>query len=185
MPHPLISDAAKRMDAAVKHLKDELARINVGRASSALVSDVNVVVYGSSMPLQHVASITVPDPSTIVIQPHDKGTMADIERALSSPPASLNPVNDGSVLRVILPKPSEERRRELGKIVSEKAEEARIAVRTTRTDAHRQLKDLQKKSEITEDDFYMYDKELQKEVDRVNDEIENQAKSKQDDLLRI
>jgi len=178
-------NAVKEFQKAVDHLKDEYSRLQVGRASSALVENVNVDVYGSSQPLKAIASISIPEPRTIQIQPWDKSNLAPIEKAIVGIGTGLNPVNDGSFVRINIPALTEEKRRDLTKHVKGKAEDAKITIRNARQDAHNHFKQLKSTSEITEDDFHDADKDLQKKVDEYNAKIDEVAAAKEKDVMTV
>jgi len=185
MNDQLLEDAKRRMDQTLEHLEQTFMRLNVGRASTALVEDLPVSAYGSVTPLKGCASITVPDASSLAIAPWDRGLIAEIEKAIQASSLGLTPQNDGVVIRLNIPKPTEEKRRELAKNVREAAEQTRIAIRTVRQEVHAKHKEQQKAGEITEDDLRMLEKQLQHEVDRVNGRIEELSSEKENDLLKI
>lgn len=180
-----ISRAEQEFEKALLHLKDEFGRLQVGRASSALVENINVDVYGSSQPIKAIATIVIPEPKTIQIQPWDKSTLGSIEKAIVGIGTGLNPINDGIFIRINIPPLTEERRRDLTKHVSKLAEDARITVRNIRQDAHNHFKQLKADSEITEDDLHSADKRLQEKVDAINKKIDETTKSKEQDVMTI
>lgn len=182
---PYLNTAKKDFAAAVDHLHDEYARLQIGRASSALIEDVKVDAYGTEQPIKAIASISIPDPRTIQIQPWDKGTLNQIDTAIQKSGLNLNPVNDGVVVRINIPPLTEDRRAELTKLVHKFAEDARISVRNYRQTAHDAFKKLHTDKEISEDDFHHANKLLQDEVDKVNKEIEEVAKSKEKDIMTV
>lgn len=180
-----LNDADKEFMKAVSHLKDEFARLQVGRASPMLVEHVMVDVYGSAQPLKAVAGVNIPDAKSIQIQPWDRGTLAAIEKAIIAADLGLNPVNDGVCIRINIPPLTEERRVQLTKTVKKLAEDARISVRNGRQDAHNHFKKLKADSQITEDDVHGADKRLQDKVDKVNKEIDDLTKAKEQDVMTI
>lgn len=180
-----ISKAVHDFNSAIDHLKDEFGRLQVGRANASLVENVNVDVYGSSQPLKAVASISIPDPKTIQIQPWDKANLAPIEKAIVGIGTGLNPVNDGNFVRINIPPLTEERRTDLVKHVKKLAEDARISVRNSRQDAHNHFKQLKTENEITEDDLRDADKDLQNKVDDANQKISDLAKAKEEDVMTV
>jgi ribosome recycling factor len=180
-----LDSAHTAFQKAIEHLKGEFSRLQIGRASAALVEDVTVEAYGSQQPLKSVASISIPEPTSLAIQPWDKGMLNAIEKAIRDSGLGLNPVNDGSAVRINMPPMTEERRKELSKVVHQRAEEGRISVRRSRGDAHSAYKQLQKDGELTEDDLKMYEKKLQEKVDEANKEIEDLAKKKESDIMTI
>ncbi len=182
---PYIDTAKKNFATAVAHLHEEYAKLQIGRASAALVEDVKVDAYGTEQPLKAVASISIPDPRTIQIQPWDKGTLNQIDVAIQKSGLNLTPVNDGVVVRISIPPLTEDRRVELSKLVHKFAEDARISVRNYRQIAHDAFKKLHTDKEIGEDDFHHANKLLQDEVDKTNKEIEEIAKAKEQDIMTV
>lgn len=168
-----------------EHLKGEYARLQVGRASAALVDALMVDAYGSKQPLKAVASISVPDARTVQIQPWDKSQLAAIEKAVQQSDLNLNPVNDGAFIRLNLPPLTEERRKDLSKVVHRLAEESRISVRNVRQKAHDKVKEMEKNKELTEDQVKSFQKKLQDKVDATNLEIEKMSKSKENDIMTV
>lgn len=169
----------------LEHLKVEYGRLQAGRASANLLDGVQVDMYGSMQPMKAVGNISVPDSKTIQIQPWDKSALAAIEKAISNAGLNLNPTNDGNLIRIILPALTEERRRDLVKIVHKMAEEARISVRNIRQKIQTRDKDAEKKGEMSEDDLRGAEKKLQEAVDKINKEIEEAAKAKEADIMTV
>ncbi|MBT4917635.1 ribosome recycling factor [Candidatus Peregrinibacteria bacterium] len=180
-----ISKAQQEFDKALSHLGDEFGRLQVGRANSSLVENVNIDVYGAIQPLKAVASISIPEPRTIQIQPWDKGNLAAIEKAIVGIGTGLNPINDGNFVRINIPPLTEDRRKELSKHVHKLAEDARIAVRNSRQEAHNHFKQLKTDNDITEDDLRDADKSLQEKVDDINKKIDEVAKGKEQDVMTV
>lgn len=180
-----ISEAVKEFEKAIMHLKEEFSRLQVGRANPSLIENIPVEVYGSSQPLKAVASISVPESRSLLIQPWDKGNLAHIEKAIVGVGLGLNPINDGNVVRINIPPLTEERRAELTKRVRQLAETAHIAVRNARQDAHNSLKQLKADSEITEDDLHSGDKHLQDKVDDFNKQVDELTKLKEQDVMTV
>ncbi len=158
----ILKDARARMDKAVDVLRDDLASIRSGRASPALVEKLPVDYYGTPTPLMQLASITAPEPRMLVIRPFDPNSMSMIERAIMRSDLGVNPNNDGQVIRIVLPPLTEERRRELVRVVHKRVEEARVAVRNVRRDAIADLRDLEKEKIISEDEYHRL-------VDKIDD----------------
>ena len=171
----------KAAEKAVEHLHGEYAKLQTGRANATLVEHITVDAYGQKQELRAVAGVSVQDARTIVIQPWDKSIMGDIESALSQVDLGSSPVNDGVVLRINLPPMTEDRRKELTKIVDQLAEEARISVRQQRQDVHDDIKD----NEKDEDVKYMLLEELQKAVDEANSTIEESRKKKGEEVMTV
>jgi ribosome recycling factor len=148
----LLADAGKRMDAAIDHVRRELGGVRTGRASVTLLNSVHVDAYGTQLPLNQVATLSVPEPTLILAQPFDPTQISAIERAIQAANLGLNPSNDGKVVRIPLPALTEERRKELSKLVHKLAEEGRNQVRQVRRDANDRLKKMLKDHEVSEDD---------------------------------
>ena len=179
----LFAEVNKRMDVALQHVKHELAGVRTGRASTALLDHVHVEAYGSKMPLNQVAGLSIPEPTLIVAQPFDPTLITAIERAIRISDLGLNPSNDGKVIRIPLPSLTEERRRELSRHVHKLAEEGRNTVRGVRRDANERLKKLLKDSKISEDDERKGLDEVQKITDQHVRLIDDAQKKKDADLL--
>lgn len=181
----VLSVASQEFEKAVAHLKDEFNRLQLGRANPAMVENVHVEIYGAVQPMKAVASISVPEPRTLVIAPWDRSTLAAIEKGIVGSGLGLNPVNDGIVVRINIPALTEERRTNLTKVVKKLAEEARIGVRTARQDGHNTLKTMEANGEITEDDLRGSIKKLQDKVDAINANIDDLSKKKEQDIMTV
>ena len=179
----LFGEVKKRMDGHIEHVRRELAGVRTGRASVNILDTVHVDAYGSSMPLNQVASLSVPEPSLIVAQPFDPSLMGAVERAIRSANLGLNPANDGKVVRIPVPPLTEERRKELSKLVHKFAEEGRNGVRQVRRDANDKLKKLLKDSKISQDDERKGLDEVQKITDQHVHLIDDLQKKKDTELL--
>jgi len=177
--------AQKEFDKTTEHLKTEFSRLNVGRANAGLVENIPVEIYGSTQPIKAVASISIPEPRSIFIQPWDKSCLSAIEKGITGVGIGLNPVNDGVAVRINIPPLTEDRRKELVKHVNKLTEEARITIRTARQDAHNELKKLKEDSKITEDNWHEADEKLQARVVDVNKKIDELAKSKEVDVMTV
>jgi ribosome recycling factor len=173
------------LEKALNHLHDEYASMQIGRASAALVDRIQVESYGVVQPLKAIANISVPDAKTIQIQPWDRGTLAAIEKAIMLAELGLTPQNDGIVVRLNIPALTEERRRDLTKLVFKMAEETKISVRNLRHDAMEEVKKEQKANLITEDQQKFAEKKIQEQVDEANESIEKASKDKEADVLKV
>lgn len=173
------------LDKNVGHLKDEYSRLQIGRASAALVESLQVDAYGVKQPIKALATIVVPDAKTIQIQPWDKSQLGSIEKAIQQSDINISPVNDGINVRLNIPPLTEERRRDLTKVVHRLAEDSRIAVRNLRQKVHDKVKTMEKSGDITEDDARSADKRIQEKVDKVNQQIEEMAKNKENDVMTV
>jgi ribosome recycling factor len=180
-----LADAREKMNKAIAHLKEEMGSIRTGRASSALLSRITVDYYGATVPLQQLASITVPEPRTLMVQPFDKNSVQAIEKALQSSDLGITPSNDGQVIRLNVPQLTEERRRELIKVVHGRAEDGRVAVRNVRRHHKDELEKLEKDHAISEDDLKRAEKELQKLTDGFVAEVDEILAHKEQELKEI
>ena len=152
MPETVRKDMMDHMDRSIDALKSNLVKIQTGRANPAMIEDVHVSYYGAMTPLKQMATIAAPDANLLVVQPYDKTQMAEVEKAILAADLGLNPQNDGMVIRVKVPKLSEERRRELTKAIKARGEESKIALRNIRREANDKLDQLKKDGDISEDD---------------------------------
>jgi ribosome recycling factor len=171
------------MEQAIEHVASEFSMVRTGRANPQLLQRITVEYYGSPTPLQQLASISVPEPRMLVVQPFDKSTVSDIEKALQSSELSLNPSNDGNVIRIAFPPLTEERRKDLIKLVRNMAEDARVAVRNIRRHSKTDMESLH--GEISDDDIRRGEDELQKLTDRYVVNIDRLLNHKEDELLEV
>ncbi|MFE5428075.1 ribosome recycling factor [Peribacillus simplex] len=185
MPKQVISNAKTKMEKAIGAYTRELASIRAGRANASLLDRISIDYYGSPTPVNQVAGISVPEARLLVIQPYDKTVLGEIEKAILKSDLGLNPSNDGSVIRIAIPALTEERRKELVKVVKKEAEEAKIAVRNVRRDANDDLKKLEKSGEITEDDLRGYVEDIQKMTDGNITKIDEITKDKEKEILEV
>jgi ribosome recycling factor len=181
----ILNDGQKRMGDSVEHIRRELTAIRTGRASLAILDGVKVEYYGTDTPLQQVSTLTIPDPTLIVAQPWDVTLIPKIEKAIRSAELGLNPTNDGKVVRIPIPPLTEERRKQLAKRVHEIAEQGRTAIRLERRDANEAFKRLLKEKKISEDDEKRGLELVQKQTDLHIRQIDDLAKHKEDEILKI
>ena len=179
----LSADIKKRMDAQLEHVRREFGGVRTGRASVTILDTVHVEAYGSHMPINQVASLSIPEPTMIIAQPFDPSLMSAIEKAIRSSNLGLNPTNDGKVVRIPLPALTEERRKELSKLVHKYAEEGRNGVRQVRREANDKLKKLLKDHKISEDDERRGLDDVQKITDQHIATIDDLQKKKDSELL--
>lgn len=179
----LNAEVARRMDGAIEHVRREIAGLRSGRASTSLLDTVQVEAYGAEMPLNQVATLSVPEPTLIVATPFDPSLLSAIEKAIMKANLGLNPASDGKVLRVPIPPLTEERRRDMSRLVHKHAEEGRNAVRQVRRDANDRLKKMLKDSEISEDEERRALEAVQKITDEHVGKIDEMQKKKDDELL--
>ena len=178
-------DAEHKMDQAVTHLKDDLAGIRTGRATPAVLNRVTVEYYGTPVPLNQLASVNVPEPRLLQVQPFDKTAIAAIEKAIQTSDLGITPNNDGNVIRLAFPPLTEERRKELVKQVHHRAEEARVAVRNVRRHAKEEMEKLEHDGAISQDDLIRAEKELQKLTDRFVTEVDEIQGHKEQELMEV
>ncbi len=181
----ILKDCEDRMKKAVSVMSDEIAHIRTGRATTALVEGIKVEAYGQSMPMNQVASIGVPDIRLITIQPWDKSIAPQIEKAIMKSDLGLTPTNDGTIIRIAIPQLTEERRKDLVKVVKKYGEEAKIAIRNVRRDANDKLKQLEKDSEIREDDMYRSLDEVQKLTDKQIEKVDEVIGAKEEEIMQV
>ena len=179
----LLTEAEHKMEMAVDHVASEFATVRTGRANPQLLQRITVEYYGAPTPLQQLASIAVPEPRLLVVHPFDKSTVSGIERAIQQADLGLNPTNDGSVVRIAFPPLTEERRKDLIKLVRHMAEEGRVAVRNVRRHGKAEMEALH--GEISDDDIHRGEDELQKLTDRYVERIDGLLGNKEDELLEV
>ncbi len=179
----LNAEVKKRMDAQLEHVRRELAGIRTGRASVAILDAVHVDAYGTHVPINQVASLSIPEPTMIVAQPFDPSLMGAVEKAIRNANLGLNPTNDGKVVRIPIPALTDERRKELSKLVHKYSEEGRNGVRQVRREANEKLKKLLKDHKISEDDERRGLEEVQKITDQHIAAVDDVQKKKDADLL--
>lgn len=179
----LFGEVKKRMDGAIEHARREVSGVRTGRASVNILDAVHVDAYGTNVPLNQVATMSVPEPTVIAVQPFDPSLLGAIERAIQGANLGLNPANDGKLVRIPIPPLTEERRKELSKLVHKYAEEGRNAVRQVRRDANDKLKKLLKDSKISEDDERRGLEEVQKITDQHVSLVDELQKKKDHELL--
>jgi ribosome recycling factor len=185
MSQQILQKAGQDFTGAVAHLKEEFAGLQIGRASSGLVEGLMVEAYGTMQPVKAVASISVPDGRTLQVQPWDKAMLGPIEKAIQNSDLNLNPTNNGVAVILSIPPLTEERRRDLVKVVGRLAEEAKISVRNSRHDAMSKFKQMEHDGDMTEDDRTGAEKKLQEKVDEVNKEIGELAKAKEEAIMTV
>lgn len=178
-------EAETRMNGALQALEDDLAGIRTGRAHPGLVEKLNVEYYGAPTPLIQLASISVPEPRSLLIRPFDESSLKAIERSILTSDLGLTPNNDGKAIRLNLPPLTEERRKDLGKLVNSRVEEARIAVRNVRRDSIKDLREFENEKMISEDDLKRGEEELQKITDEKIEEINSTGERKEKEILEV
>ena len=179
------TSAEERMKKALASLKDSFSTLRTGRASAALFDKIRVDAYGDKSPLNQIANISVPEARLIVIQPWDRGLIGEIEKAIRSSELSLNPSNDGKVIRISIPPLTEERRKELAKQAKNQAEQSRVAIRNIRRDGNDELKKLLKDTKITEDEESKSVEELQKLTDTYIGKVNQVLEEKEKEIMEV
>lgn len=180
-----IEDLIKKCQDALDHLHQEYAKIQTGRANAALVESLMVDSYGVKSPLKALANISVPEAKQIAIQPWDRGQLVSIEKAIIEADLGLNPQNDGVLIRLNLPPLTEERRKELVKLVHKLAEDAKISIRNARHESLHQFKEMEKAKEISEDELRGKESDVQEKVDEFNKKVEENSKKKEEDVMTV
>ncbi|MCZ8535640.1 MULTISPECIES: ribosome recycling factor [Paenisporosarcina] len=185
MSKQVIDQTKERMTKAIQALSRELSTIRAGRASASLLDKITVDYYGSPTPINQIAGVATPEARLLTIQPYDKSALGDIEKAIQKSDLGISPSNDGTVIRIAIPALTEERRKDLVKLVKKEAEEAKVGIRNIRRDANDELKKLEKKSEITEDDLRGFSDDVQKLTDDYIVKIDQVAKDKEKEILEV
>ncbi len=180
-----LKEADHKMKRAVEVVREEFGTVRTGRATPAILNRITVDYYGTQTPMNQLASFSVPEPRTLVIQPYDKGAMAAMEKAIMQSDLGLTPSNDGNVIRLSFPQLTEERRKELIKVVHQRAEEGKVAVRNVRRHSKEELERLKKDGEISEDDLTRSEKELQRLTDTHVAEIDELISHKEKELMEV
>src|SRR5882757_5356231 len=184
-PDEILLDTEATMEKGFEYMQHEFSAVRTGKASPALVENIDVEAYGSMMKLKQLALITTPEPRMLVIQPFDASTTKDIEKAIKESKLGINPSVDGKIIRLPIPALSEERRKDLVKGIKQMAEEARVRVRSSRRDGLDVLKKAQKDGKITEDALASYEKEIQKLTDGFGKKIDDAVNAKEADILKV
>jgi len=185
MYNEVISEKRKDLDKAIEHFQFELGKLRTGRATPSLVEDMMVDYYGSRTSLKQIASINAPEPRQITIQPWDRGAIGPIENAIRESGLGINPVNDGILIRLIIPALTEERRKELVKVLNGKAEECRIALRNVREDVLKEVQAMEKDGKISEDDKFRAKEKIQGAIDEYNKKTEEIREKKEKDIMTV
>ena len=185
MPKAVLEQTKERMSKAIQAYSRELASIRAGRANASLLDRISVDYYGAPTPINQLAGVSVPEARLMVIQPYDKSILGEIEKAILKSDLGITPTNDGSVIRLAMPALTEERRKDLVKVVKKEAEDAKVAIRNIRRDSNDDLKKLEKNGDITEDDLRSYSDEVQKLTDDHITKIDQLAKEKEKEVMEV
>ncbi|MUG45591.1 ribosome recycling factor [Paenibacillus woosongensis] len=184
MPQSIKKNAEERMDKAIQALKRDLATLRAGRANPSLLDRIQVDYYGTPTPVNQLANISTPDSRTLMIQPWDKSSLAEIERAIQKSDLGLTPANDGSMIRLSIPPLTEERRVDLAKMTKKFGEEAKVAIRNIRRDANDDIKKLEK-TEISEDESRRHQEDIQKSTDKFIAEVDKVLAAKEKEIMEV
>jgi ribosome recycling factor len=184
-PDEILLDTEATMEKGFEYMQHEFSAVRTGKASPALVENIDVEAYGAAMKLKQLALITTPEPRLLVIQPFDASTTKDIEKAIKESKLGINPIVDGKIIRLPIPALSEERRKDLVKGIKQMAEEARVRVRSARREGIDTLKKGQKEGQVSEDDLDTYEKEIQKLTDGFAKKIDDAFTLKEADILKV
>ena len=181
----IVQDAGERMRGAVEHAQGQFASVRTGRATPALVEKLKVDYYGTEVLLQQLAGFSVPEARVLIVQPYDKGSIGDIEKAIQMSDLGINPGNDGDKIRLVFPPLTTERRQELVKVVKSMAEDGKIALRNLRRSARQDLEAMEKDGELSEDELGRYEKTLDQMTSSSVDEVDVALKAKEAELLEV
>jgi ribosome recycling factor len=181
----VVKDAKHRMDKTIEALQIELNKVRTGRATPALLDSIKVEYYGQTVPINQAATVTAPEPRLIVVQPWEKSMLAEIEKQILKADLGLNPNNDGSIIRIPIPQLSEERRKDLVKLVHKFTEDSRVAIRNVRRDANEHLKKMEKGHELSEDELSVKLDEIQTLTDDHIEKIEEILKHKEQEIMEV
>ncbi|GAA0134182.1 ribosome recycling factor [Paenibacillus sp. YSY-4.3] len=184
MPQSIKNNAEERMDKAIQALKRDLATLRAGRANPSLLDRIQVDYYGTPTPVNQLANVNTPDSRTLMIQPWDKSSLAEIERAIQKSDLGLTPANDGSMIRLSIPPLTEERRVDLVKMTKKFGEEAKVAIRNIRRDANDDIKKLEK-TEISEDESRRHQEDIQKSTDKFIAEVDKVLAAKEKEIMEV
>lgn len=185
MYNEIIDSHKDALEKAIEHFHFEAAKVRTGRANPAMVEDLMVDYYGTKTPIKQMAAINVPEPRQITIQPWDRSAMNAIEGVIRNSDLNLNPVNDGILIRITIPMMTEERRKEMVKVLNQKAEEARISVRSAREEILKEVKEAQKRGDISEDDEFKAKEKVQEIVEQYNKKIEEMRAKKEVEVMTV
>ena len=185
MTKKIIDGAEDKFKKTLDALKKEYGTLRAGRAAPSLLDKVMVDYYGTPTPVNQVANVTVPEPRIILIKPYDKGSLKDIEKAIQKSDLGLTPNSDGTAIRLAIPQPTQERRKEIVKVVGKKAEESKVAMRNIRRDANEAIKKLEKSKEITEDDRKDGETKIQKMLDKYIKQVDEVKSAKEKEVMEV
>lgn len=181
----IIAEAEDHMKKTIEVVKKEFSSLRAGRATPALLEKVMVNYYGTPTPVTQMANVSAPEARLLIIQPWDKSTLPEIEKAIMKSDLGITPTSDGSVIRLAIPQLTQERRQEMAKVIKKKSEEGKVAIRNVRRDANDHLKSQEKKGELTEDDLHRAQEEIQKLTDKCIKEIDQLTAKKEQEIMQV
>lgn len=185
MRKEVLASTREKMNKTIEHVRHEFSTIRTGRASAALLDGIDVEYYGSNVPLNQTANVSVPDAKLLLITPYDKGTLGNIEKAILKSDLGLTPNNDGKVIRIPIPELTEDRRKDLVKIVRRLAEDSRVSIRNARRESNEKVKKAEKNSDVSEDDSHRIMDEVQKMTDEYVKKIDEILKAKEAEIMEV
>lgn len=185
MSKAVINETKQQMEQATQAFSRQLATVRAGRANPAILDNVYVDYYGAATPMNQLAQVSAPEPRLLVITPYDKSAIAEIEKAIQKADLGLSPSSDGNVVRINIPALTEERRKDLAKVVGKYSEEAKVQVRNIRRESNDRLKKMEKDGELTEDDLRSYQDDVQKVTDQNVEKIDQLAKTKEEEIMEV
>jgi ribosome recycling factor len=185
MEEKIYTDVTLKMEKTIVNLKTDLNKVRTGRASLALLDDIRIDYYGTSTPLSQMATLAVPEPRLITIQPWDPTTVGEIEKAILKSELGLTPMNDGKIIRINIPRLTEERRKELVKVVRKMGEATKVALRNIRRDANEQVKGLEKNKKISQDQLHQWMNKVQTSTDKYIEKVDTVLSAKEKEILEI
>ncbi len=185
MEEKIYTDVTLKMEKTIVNLKTDLNKVRTGRASLALLDDIRIDYYGTSTPLNQMATLAVPEPRLITIQPWDPTTIGEIEKAILKSELGLTPMNDGKIIRINIPRLTEERRKELVKVVRKMGEGTKVALRNIRRDANEQVKGLEKNKKISQDQLHQWMDKVQTSTDKYIEKVDTVLSAKEKEILEI
>jgi ribosome recycling factor len=185
MVRELLLEAENRMRGSVSALESDLQTYRTGRASPHLLDRIEVEMYGANLPLNQLATISVPEPQQLAVRPYDQNSLSAIERAILKSDLGLNPNNDGKIIRLNIPRLTEERRRDLSKLIGKRVEEAKVAIRNIRRDTLNDLREMKEEVMISENQFYISQEDLQNLTNKYSEEIDELGKKKEEEIMEV
>lgn len=185
MIEEIIKSVRPKMKDAINHLIDDLRKVRTGRAHADILDSVKASYYGALTPIKEMASISVPEPNVIAVKPWDRNALADIELGIRNSDLGLSPINDGVMIRLVLPPMTEERRKDLATQIKKMGEEAKVALRNVRGEAWGRVQEAEKKGDVTEDDRYRAEEELNKLISEYNKEVDQTVAEKEKEIMKI